>query len=130
MSNALVQQNIANTWESKSFTGLDTALFGTTPVVTPANSDCAVVPCGPFKPTIFNTTLPTEGTVDAIGVFVDGINANHRFDNFTIAANFANQGQCIADLIELNCAGITGRDRQACNKQQQTTCKEAFQGGD
>jgi hypothetical protein len=114
-----------STWQTDTFDELDTALFGTTPV----DTSCTTPPCGPFKPGLFNQTLPETGTVDAIGIFVDGTGANHRFDNYTVSVGleaFPNQGQCISTLIELNCADAAGAARKACNKQQQGICKSFF----
>jgi hypothetical protein len=41
---------------------------------------------------------------------------------------FKNLGQCISTLIKQNCSGLKGKDRAACNPQQQQFCKGLFKG--
>jgi hypothetical protein len=70
----------SSVWQTHEFTDLDTASFGISPVVT----SCTAPPCGPFKPTSFGQPLPPRGRVDAVGWFIDGTGANHRYDNYAI----------------------------------------------
>lgn len=125
ISDQVVQHQAgAGTWQANSFTHLDTALFGTTPTVT----SCTTPPCGPFIPTSFTQTLPTTGTVTAIGVFADGTSGNIRYDNFTITSGaFDNFGQCLDTLTHESCGGNqSGRQALSCIAGVTRQCLAAF----
>ena len=114
--------------EEVSF-NLATTTFGTSPVILPGDaSACSPegVPCGPFQPRNSGIALPTSGTVDGFGIFIDRVPANHRFDNYTVYATFDALGQCISTLKREQCFGLSKRDRAKCNRQQVRTCFGLF----
>lgn len=130
-SDTVLNQTAASTqWQTFEFDNLGDELFGTKPADA-CESPTSVPPCGPRLPSTFDTLLPDSGLVDAIGLFVDFTNSERqRFDNYTIAVkldSFADQGECISTLIQVQCKGLTAEDRKICNRTQQNSCKAFFE---
>jgi hypothetical protein len=125
MSEGFATATTANACQTVNFVDLANAVFGTIQ----EDTTCTTPPCGPFKPTVFDTTLPEVGEVNAFGLFVDGTSASHRFDNYTISfdlSTFDSVGECISTLIATSCSGLTGRDRASCNREQIASCHAHF----
>ena len=58
--------------------------------------------------------------------YVDDVTINDYFEDFEPPSSL---GDCISDLINSNCSGLTGKDRAACNHEQQDICFDMFNQG-